>query len=203
MVPQTCAALVRLVLTGADRDQPVSGRGAGRARGPGIFSILEPIEFKAVYRDVLLQQDDRPEAARDHDAIDDLTEATGNYPERFCRRRSTPAHGSASCAISRGATRGRDDSGGSRARSEGLADPRPRPSALVVHVGRQRVAADQGPGLRRPSRGVKTTQRYVHHRTKAQRRLMRTVMERSSGATRTGVRAASLTHQPGLGGSGL
>jgi integrase len=38
---------------------------------PGMFNVLEPIEFEAVYRGVLGQQDDRPE--RDRDAIDDLT----------------------------------------------------------------------------------------------------------------------------------
>jgi integrase len=42
---------------------------------PGIFNILEPVEFEAVYRAVLLQQDDRPEHAREEDAIDALTGA--------------------------------------------------------------------------------------------------------------------------------
>jgi integrase len=40
---------------------------------PGIFNVLEPIEFEAVYRGVLEQQDDRPEKGRQRDAIDDLT----------------------------------------------------------------------------------------------------------------------------------
>ena len=36
----------------ADRRQPVPGRRAHYAQDPGIFNILEPIEFEAVYRAV-------------------------------------------------------------------------------------------------------------------------------------------------------
>ncbi len=39
----------------------------------GIFNVLEPIEFEAVYRGVLGQQDERPEAEREPDEIDRLT----------------------------------------------------------------------------------------------------------------------------------
>jgi integrase len=39
---------------------------------PGTFNILEPVEFEAVYRAVLLQEDARPENDRPADAIDDL-----------------------------------------------------------------------------------------------------------------------------------
>jgi integrase len=42
---------------------------------PGTFNILEPLEFEAVYRAVVGQQDDRPEDERGADAIDALTEA--------------------------------------------------------------------------------------------------------------------------------
>jgi integrase len=42
---------------------------------PGIFNILEPVEFEAVYRAVLVLQDDRPVDERDDDAIDELTGA--------------------------------------------------------------------------------------------------------------------------------
>ena len=41
----------------------------------GIFNVLEPIEFEAVYRAVLGQQDERPEAEREPDEIDRLDEA--------------------------------------------------------------------------------------------------------------------------------
>jgi integrase len=41
----------------------------------GIFNILEPIEFEAVYRAILGLQDDRKEGERDEDEIDRLTAA--------------------------------------------------------------------------------------------------------------------------------
>lgn len=41
----------------------------------GIFNVLEPIEFEAVYRAVLGQQDARPEGERPEDEIDKLDDA--------------------------------------------------------------------------------------------------------------------------------
>jgi integrase len=40
-----------------------------------IFNVLDPVEFEAVSRAVLLQQDDRPLDAREEDAIDKLDES--------------------------------------------------------------------------------------------------------------------------------
>jgi integrase len=42
---------------------------------PGVFNILEPVEFEAVYRAVLGQQDQRPESERGIDEIDRLSQA--------------------------------------------------------------------------------------------------------------------------------
>jgi integrase len=41
---------------------------------PGIFNVLEPIEFEAVYRGVLGQQDERPEVECEPDEIDRLSQ---------------------------------------------------------------------------------------------------------------------------------
>ena len=42
---------------------------------PQIFNVLDPVEFEAVYRAVLLQQDDRPVGEREEDAIDKLDDS--------------------------------------------------------------------------------------------------------------------------------
>ena len=42
---------------------------------PQIFNVLDPAEFEAVYRAVLLQQDDRPVGEREEDAIDKLDDS--------------------------------------------------------------------------------------------------------------------------------
>ena len=211
---------------------------------PGIFNILEPVEFEAVYRAVLGRAGRAAgRRARRRTRSTSSTRTSASCSVRCCRRRSTPAHAWASCATFRGATSirlGDDPSGvrlhagrrGRRRRASALgrrrwcdpvsapggteharpvhgrarlrvlqrarraagrrahpqvfyaalvraglghrrdestarqpadADPRPRPPALVVHVGGQRVAITKVQAYA-GHRDIKTTKRYVHHR---------------------------------------
>ena len=200
---------------------------------PGIFNILEPVEFEAVYRAVLGEPDERG-AARRADEIDKLTTPSASSTARcsrpafyagprlgelrdlpwrnvdfagsmirvesgFTQRQPLDAEGQARPLDADGpdprsaagraldprrftgaadyvfstelgervrrrprpqgvlrrprARRPRPSARRGRpARQPAGADPRPRPSALVVHLGGQRLAAHEGAGLRRPPR---------------------------------------------------
>lgn len=151
---------------------------------PGVFNVLEPLEFEAVYRSVLGEQDGRPAVECGEDEIDRLSPAerqlygallsTAFYAgPRLGELRDLPWRNvdfdGAMLRIESGFTEGeRTTPKGKRARSV----PRCRSCRSVWRRFRHATGSPAPPATKVQAyaghRDVKTTQRYVHHQTKAQ-----------------------------------